>query len=161
MITNKHGPLVLGPRGVLSNFPPDVVAVVNGHPITKGDILDGKRRRQARRLDMIRASYEPITKPAFVWVFHVDAFIYHGWHLYVHTLKKDWGISGDDQMVLKVMRLFPCGLEPDVNNLRAWKIAFAEAYHYPTQKRPENQGLALAKVVYEPGSYRLLDIFAE
>lgn len=68
------------------------------------------------------------------------------------------GISGDEQMALKVMRLFPCGLVPDVNNLRTWKVAFAEAYHYPTRKRPLNQGLALVRAVYEPGSYRLLDV---
>lgn len=81
---------VLGPRGFLSNYPPDVIAVINGTPITKGDILDAKRRKQERRLDFIRTSYEPVIKPAFVWEFHVDAFIYHGWHLYVKTLKKDW-----------------------------------------------------------------------
>ena len=56
------------------------------------------------------------------------------------------------------MQMFPCGFEPDMNNLRAWMVAFAEAYHYPTRKRPQNQGLALVKAVYEPGSYRLLHV---
>lgn len=155
-----------GERGFLSNYPPDVVAVWNGQPVTKGDILDNKRRRQARRLAFIRANWEPVVRPCFIWVFFVEGFAYHGWWLYVKTLKKDWqigGVSGrtndgrTNGMAVKIMEMFPCGVEPVMENFTAWKMAFAEAYHYPTRKRPEKQGMVIARaVVAESG--RLLDV---
>jgi len=156
---------MLGPRGFLANYPPDVVLVSNGRPITKGDILNAKRRKQVRRLEHIRANYEPVTKPCFVWVFHVPGFLFHGWHLYVKTLKKDWCINlrnadGNEKMALKIMSLFPCGYSPEIENFSDWKVMFAQEYHYPTRKRPCDQGMALARAVYEPGSDRLLDVQA-
>jgi len=153
-----------GPRGFLSNYPPDVVYVVDGRPITKGDILDGKRARQRRRLDVIRATDE-VVKPCFVWVFRVDGFAYYGWNLYVRTLKQSWWVSrrngGDDRICRRAMQLFPCGYLPLIENLKPWMIAFAEQYHWPTRKRPENQGLAVARVRFDRLTGQLLDISSE
>lgn len=156
---------VYGERGFLSNYPPDVVMLVGGNgrviPITKGDILDGKRRRQARKLAHIRRNWDPVVKPCFVWTFRNEGFIYAGWWLYVKTLKKSWQIGGargrSDDMAVKIMEMFPCGYEPVMENFTAWKAAFGETYHYPTRKRPMRQGMVMARaVVSESG--RLLDV---
>lgn len=153
-----------GERGFLSNYPPDVVMVVGGGgngrviTITKGDILDGKRRRQARKLAHIRRNWEPVVRPCFVWVFCNDSWFYNGYWLYVKTLKGSWQISERRQdMVLKIMGMFPCGYEPVMENFTAWKAAFAETYKHPTKKRPDKQGMIVARaVVGENG--RLLDV---
>ncbi len=100
----------LGPRGLLSNYPPNVIAVVNGHPITKNDILHGKRSRQRRILTSKLRQREPLIKPCFV----------------------------------KIMAMWPCGLLPMVENFEPWAVAFADGYHYPTRKRPQNQGMVQA-----------------
>ena len=154
---------LFGPRGFLSNYPPDVVYVVNGRAITKGQLLEAKRNRQRMRLKYVRSSGELIVKPCFVWVFRVESFAYYGWILYIRTLHKSWWISRDPDGIngrfcLKAMQMFPCGVAPALENLRDWMPAFAEAHCWPTEKRPLDQGLALARAVYEPFSGQLRDV---
>lgn len=148
-----------GPRGFLSNYPSDVVYVVNGRPVTRTDILDAKRARQRRILDNIRRNWEPISKPCFVWTFFNKGFLFGGWHLYIKTIDHSWGIGSRHhaQLILPIMRLFPCGYLPVMANFHEWMIAFANAYHYPTQKRPENQGMAIARATIDDTG-RLLSI---
>jgi len=136
----------LGPRGFLSNWPEDVVMVINGMGITRADILKNKRQRQRRLLQEKMHNYDPVVKPCFVWTFHNKSWLYGGWWLYVKTLKLDWQIDERHQpeLVLKAMSLFPCGLLPVIENFDPWMAAFAEQYHRPTWKRPENQGMAMA-----------------
>lgn len=45
-----------------------------------------------------------------------------------------------------------------IENLRYWMPAFAEAHHWPTRKRPQHQGLALARVEYDPFSGQLIEL---
>ena len=162
-MSNNYASL-LGPRGFLSNFPPDVVAVVNGQPITKADLLATKHRIQRRRLANKRTCWEPVIKPCFVWVFRVESFAYYGWHLYIKTLHKEWWISRGQPLgphskaCVKAMQMFPCGYLPMIENLRYWMPAFAEAHHWPTRKRPQHQGLALARVKYDPFSGQLIEL---
>lgn len=138
--------VIYGPRGFLSNYPEDVVAVVNGTPITKADILHNKRQKQQRRLDRIRRSTESIIRPCFVWTFYNEGPFYGGWWLYVRTLKCYWEVR-DAKQQLKIMQLFPCGYSPVFENFTAWKAEFAKIYHHPTVKRPNNQGMAIARAV--------------
>lgn len=143
-----------GPRGFLSNYPEDVVAVVNGKPITKADIRKEKRSHQERRLRAKRRSYEPTIKPCLVWVFWTDGLkpsgFFMGWYLYIHSLHNSQGISiqRDRKLVLKIMRMFPCGYLPIIENFEQWKVAFAAAFHRPTIKRPDKQGMAVAWAVF-------------
>jgi hypothetical protein len=149
----------------LFNWQDDVVCVINGHRITKSDILENKRRRQARRLAAIRACDEPLIKPCFVWVFYNQYWIYHGWWLYVKTLKHSWEISerkawNSMKFVPKIMQMFPCGYLPIIENYGRWRETFAESYHYPTRKRPEKQGMAIAWAKVGAGGH-LMDIAKE
>ena len=59
------------PRGFLQFYPEDVVKVVNGHPITKADILNDKHFWQARELANKRRSDANTIKPCFIWSFFV------------------------------------------------------------------------------------------
>lgn len=156
---SKNNPL---DRGFLRNYPLDVVRVINGHPITKSDILENKRLRQRRRLEWKRRNWESVLKPCFIWTFHVDAWIYHGWWLYVLTARKSFGVTlrNDKEMALKIMGLFPCGYLPIVENFDRWKAEFARTYHRPTKKRPDRNGLALAWAELSHNG-RLLDVFKD
>ena len=143
-----------GPRGLLSNYPSDVVYVINGQPITKADILAAKRHRQQRELAAKRRVCGPIVKPAFVWVFFNSSDIYYGWYLYIRTAKQAYSLRGycfDEKIILKVMERWPCGCLPFVENLRNWMPAFARQYHRSTRKRPKKQGLAICWVRVERG----------
>lgn len=146
---------LLGPRGFLSNWPEDVVAVVNGRPVTKADILERKRRGQERRLARIRQGPDPRIQPCFVWAFYNDTNFFSGWWLYVRTLKREFRVSDDQR--LKIMRLFPCGYLPMIENYGAWREAFAKVYHHPTRKRPTRNGLAMARAMVSITG-QLLDI---
>lgn len=159
IITNR--PNWLGERGFLSGWPEDVVYVVNGQPITKSDILQRKRDRQRVRL-AAKLRNDTVVKPCFVWTFYIPGFPFGpGWWLYVKTLKNDWLIDNKSRyrhLALKIMRLFPCGYLPMIENFKPWKEAFAKAYHYPTQRRPKNQGMTTAWATIDTASGRLIDI---
>lgn len=151
-----------GGRGFLSNHPPDVIHVFNGQPITKADILDTKRERQRLLLNRKR-QVKRVVVPCFVWVFYKDPAtdpFYWGWYLYVRTLKHQYpiGFRGQNlQFRLPIMRLFPCGHLPMIENFTPWMRAFAEIYHRPIRGRPSNNGLAVARAVVDPGG-RLLEV---
>lgn len=137
-------------RGFLSNYPLDVIRVINGQPITKADILSAKRERQQEELITKRLSYEDIVKPCFIWTFYNRGFPYGGWWLYVKTAQEDWGeFRGvlNTDIILKIMQIYPCGILPMYSMFEEWKAAFAKQYFYPTEKRPKKQGMAVAKAV--------------
>lgn len=158
---NTKATFVFGPRGFLSNYPPDVVAVCNGHPVTKADILERKRWRQAQQLRARRLVSGPVIRPAFVWVFFNEGWAFHGWHLYIHTLRQDFNLTGrycgKQEIILKIMTTWPCGYySPSIENLRNWLPAFAWYYQRATRKRPTKQGMVQCWARYE-GDY-LLDV---
>jgi hypothetical protein len=140
-------------------LPPDVVAVIHGEVITKADVLETKRRRQREHLAQLRHCRKPIIKPCFVWTFKVEYWAYHGWHLYIRTLKHDWWLRdqwSDRKIILKIMSLFPCGLLPMWLNFYSWKRVFAECYPRSTEKRPTKQGMVQAWALVE--GRELLDV---
>jgi len=156
---------LLAPRGFLFNYPPDVVMVVNGTPITKSDILANKRTRQVRELENKRRIFSPKIVPCFIWVFdNGPIFPYGGWHLYVKTLKSSWWLrpgrwyfNGDTQAE-EVMNLYPLGLLPIWENFELWATTFAEVYQRPSGKR-ESQGMVIAWAVVSGG--QLLEVRKE
>ncbi len=144
------------PRGILQFLSDDVVAFVNGRPVTKSDILDGKRSRQAKHLQTVRRM-GPVKKPGFVWVFRNAGFPYGGWWLYVLTVARSWELGYRrlgpySKFTILAMRLFPCGLLPMRENFGPWMPIFAETYFRPTDKRPTDNGLALVRVISDRGN---------
>lgn len=119
-----------------------VVVVVNRQPITIGDILDEKRKKQRRRLNRIRQPCR-IIKPCYVWVFdNGPIFPFGGTWLYVRTSRKDYWIGRSNHapgIVDEIMAAFPCGHD----DLDEWKRAFMDQFPRPSDKRKAN-GLALA-----------------
>lgn len=151
----------LGPRGFLSNYPDDVVCVINGQPVTKSDVRQGKMELQRRRLAIKRCNCGPVSKPCFIWTFHVTGFVMGGWHLYVRTLKHSWEITptritpfGGEELTLKIMGMWPCGYLPRSENFYDWKSAFA--VHYPA-RRAARQGMVIARAKISSAG-QLLDV---
>ena len=139
-------------RGFLAGYPDEVVAVFNGTPVTKADILNSKRARQRRRMVWKRRRTELVTRPCHVWVFHVPCFPYMGWWLYARTSRRKYRLRDRRDLILKVMQLFPCGRLPMIELFREWKVAFAEAYSVGAR-----EGRALARATIAPNG-DLLDI---
>lgn len=129
------------------DWPDNVVRVIDGEPITVEDLLEIKQKKQRRQLKHKRLSYEPKVKPCYIWTFYNKGFPYGGWWLYVKTHKKEYPLDFTQprkDLVIKAMQMYPCGLLPIWENFRRWKQEFGKRYHRPTQKRPKNQGMALA-----------------
>lgn len=142
-------------KGLPPNHPDYVVLNVNGRNITRGDILRGRQERQRKELARKRKSNHSIIKPCFIWVFHNGLFPYGGWWLYIRTRRREWspGFRGTpERFNLEAMKLFPVGLLPIRENFNLWLPAFAKAYHRPTTKRPDKQGLAVAWATIERGN---------
>lgn len=146
------------------HWPKDVVCVINGRAITTAEIRRGKLEDQRRNLMRVRKATEPIIVPCHVWVFYNDTFFYGGWWLYIRTHTNEFQITPNGQhyrLIVPIMRLFPCGgVEPDIDNFRQWKAAFAEKYNHPTRKRPTSNGLAIAnaKISEKGRNGRLLEV---
>lgn len=146
--------------GRFDNWPEDLVSIVNGCRVYKQDILEARRARQRRWLVTIMRDWEPVVRPCFIWVFRNDSAIYGGWWLYVRTLRNQWSMDGrsnSEDLVTSIMDMYPLGLLPMRENLEAWKIRFADEYHYATHKRPCDQGLAIAWAKVSQ-SGRLMDV---
>jgi hypothetical protein len=151
-----------GPRGLLGNYPPDVVCVVNGRPVTKGDILDGKREKQRDILQRIERNDHPEIRPCYVWVFYNDGWLFHGWYLYVRTGRRNecWAMnfqaSRYEKLIPEIRNLFPCGVLPLPELFDEWAQAFSMQYARPTQKRSHHQGMVIARAVVGRGE--LIDV---
>lgn len=129
------------------DWPENVVRVIDGEPITVEDLMDKKRKKQRRQLARKRRSYKSQNKPCFIWTFYNKGFPYGGWWLYVKTSEKEYPLDYRQprkDLMIKAMQMYPCGLLPVEENFYRWKEEFARRYHRPTEKRPENQGMALA-----------------
>jgi hypothetical protein len=118
-----------------------------------------KRARQRRELEAKRRVCIH-ARPCFVWTFYNPGPFYMGWHLYIRTAYQKWHLSRRDrwrrELILKVMQLYPCGFLPMMSMFKKWKVAFAKQYARPTQKRPQKQGMALARAIID--STQLVDL---
>lgn len=144
------------PRGLLALWPDDVIAVVNGVPVTRADKLAGKRDRQRRRLEAIRRVEATRSVPCFVWIFDNGPIIpYGGVWMYVWTLRAYWRIDRyQDDLALRIMAAF--GWLPIAELLPEFKRAFLRQYARPTVKRPHDNALCQAWAVVRGG--QLLDV---
>jgi len=155
----KHGQLKLGPRGFLSNYPPDVIAVINGHPITKSDIIATKQRRVARQLAAKRR-VGAVKRAAFVWVFYVGGVSLMGWHVYVVTINRSWWLRHhyNEWLIPEIMTLWPCGCLPGMWNLHNWYPRFERRYHRIRRlSRSGRQGMVRCWAWVEDGQVRRLE----
>jgi len=114
-------------------------------PVTWKDVFRERKENQEVHIWRKRFSEKTETKPCFIWVFHVDWFLFGGYWLYIKTLKKDYGITFREgynkKLILKVMELFPCGVFPDIENFDQWAENFTKTYPHKGFKRKKKQGL--------------------
>ena len=141
------------------NWPKDLAMIRNGERITFSQLKKEKVEEQRSHLRGILMNDNPVICPCIICTFHNKAFQFGGWWLCVYTLKNSWTLDFREcreDIILKIMRMYPLGYLPIIDNLDQWEARFAAAYHYPTQKRPRKHGLVIAhaKVSYEG----LLDI---
>lgn len=142
----------------------DLCYIVNGQSIYKSDIRAAKRRLQDRQLARKRTNWGTVRKPCFIWTFHNSTTFYGGWWLYVRTLEKRYRICSDHRgpfgqpKALDIMSIYPLGFLPMDENLNAWMAKFAEVYHYPTEKRPERQGMAKAWAILNARTGALMKV---
>jgi hypothetical protein len=115
MMTNKQRAAIAAHKeSLLCRYPVDTIAVINGRPWTRQDKVQAHRENNARHLaDILRDRIDQ-GKPCFVWTFYNNSFVYRGWWLYVVTHKNSWHVRRDcgEEMTLKIMRLFSCGVLP-------------------------------------------------
>jgi hypothetical protein len=113
-------------------------------PITYHEIIKKKTDRMISLTNHKRRTESIV--PCFIWVFYNDTFLFHGWYIYIKTLKKDYALnwkrtwkSHNEELIIKIMHLFPCDVLPidDVS----WMKAFANRYHHVGFHRTV-QGLA-------------------
>ena len=140
-----------GGRGLLRNWPANVVAMIDGEPLTTEDILCAKRERQATRLYHIRHSDAAQSVPCFVWTF--DNGSGHVGGLYIYAFRYMWGltIKRDTSLVLEIMSLFPCGYLSFPSLFCDWRKAFGIAHPRLAAQCPRNQGWAAAHAIVEQG----------
>ena len=137
-------------RGLLANWPDDVIALVNGVPITKADVRAAKRERHARNLARKRNPVEPVWRPAFITVFdNGPIFPYGGKWTGIQTHKHYWTVErqGDQERLrlrLLIMRAFPLGYLPTLAFYALWQEAFMRQYHHPVAYRPTRHGRVVA-----------------
>lgn len=79
------------------DLPKNVISISRNHSgeewkyYTTDDVLKKKRSRNESALLMKRR--HDIVKPAYIWVFFNDTFIFYGWYIYIKTLEKDYAIN--------------------------------------------------------------------
>lgn len=139
------------PRGFLQNYPEDVIAVVNGIPITKADKVRAHQRRQRHQLDAKRRSFQDRELPCFVRVYYVPVFPFMGWWLYVDTAYRSFNVDrlfDQRRLALQAMTLWPCGLLPITENYDRWKQVVADYYPWPASGK-SRRGQILGRAVID------------
>lgn len=131
------------------NNPDDIVMIINGQIVTVADVLEGKKRRNEKRLIWKRemTGMRFVVRPCFVWVFDNGPILPYGdtW-LYVRTSRCDYRIGKDFHawgIKEQIISQFPCGLGDDIDYTE-WKDAFLRAYPKIDRKRPSRPGNAQA-----------------
>jgi len=115
--------------------------------VTYDQLLQERRERQVKRLQLVRECAGQLRIAAYVWTFYtrgLGGVAYAGWHLYIWALKRDWWLHWEDPITVELMKMFPCGLLPIQQNFYCWKEAFGDTYSRPG--RFKKQGLILGWV---------------
>lgn len=137
------------------NWSADIVAMVDGEPVTVHDVRRHKRERQQRHLARKRETLA-CWRAAQVCVFYVPCFPYQGWHVYLRTHNQRWYLNGNRpehwivppfaDIKQQIMRTYSFGLLPLRENFRTWKETFARTYGKP---RDTTEGIAYGWVWIE------------
>jgi hypothetical protein len=109
-------------------------------PVTYKDIFAKKKAIQECNIRYKRRHV--YIKPAYIWVFYNDSWLFGGWWIYLKTVKNDYPLNFKHNtspgLVKKIMRLYPCDILPF--NFEIWAINFERTYHHEGFGRT-NQGL--------------------
>ena len=137
-------------------IPPEVASYTRDHPYQKWKVTTWKdafaerKRKQLLNLDYKKRCGIKKIKPCYVWVFYNESWIYGGWWIYIKTLKDDFAINfkhqRNDKLIIKAMKMFPCGIIPIIENFDKWAELFSKEYHSNSFKR-KIQGLKICKCV--------------
>ena len=121
-------------------------------PITSEKILNERREKQ--RINLVgkrRPEFE--TRPAFVWVFKNETFLFNGWYVYLKLNGRDEALNfrnrHNEEFLPKVFELFPCGLLPGLASISVWAPEFAKLYPHKGFNRGKNQALAVCQVTFK------------
>lgn len=122
------------------DWPADAVSACRDHVqdpwrfTTKADILQKKRKRQARRLWEKRHYGEVQQRYMYVWVFFcpgLAGFAYRGWWVYIIGNGYDSGkyLERDKETMTRLIQLFPVS-QPSLfaPNIEEWKMEFVNRY---------------------------------
>jgi hypothetical protein len=113
--------------------------------VTYKEIFAKKKAKQDSHIRNKRA--HQLIKPAYIWVFYNDSWIFGGWWINIITLKKQYSLNFRtnwytgpiyQQLVRKIMNLYPCGILPF--DFETWANAFSKTHHHVGFKRTK-QGL--------------------
>ena len=135
------------------NWSPGIAMKIDDRSVTFSELRAERVRKQRERLERIHCfDASPVRRAAHVWTFYVSHWIYHGWHLYMRTYNDRWWIreerGGNEELILKIMKLFPCGLLPIMENFYKWKEAFAADY-----PRGKKQGMVVVWIELGTGGH--------
>jgi len=117
--------------------------------VTYAQLKAERIKRQREHLRQVETVETPVRRAAYLWTFYqpgLFGFAYMGWWAYLRILgqrddhKLRWDIVGsEDQLALRCMELFPCGVLPMRENFDLWKEEFGREYRRPG--RFKDQGL--------------------
>lgn len=142
------------------DWPKDLACVVNGERITYLQIKERKIMKQRKHLEKVLRHDGPVRHAAYVWVFYQPGllgFAYQGYWLSIWTLRHTWTFRFRlDEMVsglstIDVMRMFPCGYLPLIENFEYWKEAFVRKYLRPGRFKKQGLVMGWVECDYEGG----------
>lgn len=105
------------------------------------DVFKKRKEKQDKSLSFKRDLYEKKI-PCYVWVFHNgNQFLFGGWYVYVVTKNKEFALNFKPHLnykdiLLDIMKLFPCGVLPMHENFELWCEAFCSQFPKKSKKRP-------------------------
>ena len=121
-------------------WPKELACIVNGDRITWAQLkAERVKRQRARMCSIDRMNINPIRHAAYVWVFYqpgLFGFAYQGYWLAIRTLNHTWtlGFKGGCSIgigIVDIMKMFPCGFLPLIENYEKWKKEFIRQYYRP------------------------------
>ena len=120
------------------NWPKNWAYMIDRKPVTWNEVLEKRRQRQKIHLETIRKS-EPEIVPCYVWTFFIPLWFRYGWHCYIVTRKKSFGvgIERNPTLALNLMSKIPLGILPNETFFNQWMESFANAY--PRKKHPKDK----------------------
>jgi hypothetical protein len=124
-------------------------------PVTWNEVFEERKQKQKIRLQYKRRSNEAQTKHCYIWVFHVDWFLFGGWWIYLKFHKDDIALnfrspSSYKGIISKIKsHFFPDTLFLDLISTEELCKFIAKKYPSKAFKRKKNQGLYKCECVID------------